>query len=797
VLLGAFSGAAAQIPTGPCALEGGCTGTNPLYVQLLEEQSVLFQARDLSRDISGKSAQWQTPYGLPRPLDMVSAHSAWIDTYPQSVMVRGEDSVLKTLGDEALWQVFREIGISAIHTNPLLEAGGYKLGSDETYKTIDGGYDPTSLRTAPEFGTDEDFKSFTEVAGRYGGSVYADIVPGHEGKGADFRLAEMAYKDYPGIFTMMEIPREDWSMLADVPEGRDQVNLSLDQVRALWEKGYIPGELERVIFYTDNEVDPKITNYGATPPVMGVDGTERRWVYMHYFKNGQPTLNWLDPSMAAQRLKMAEIVKQVVVLGATGVRIDAAPFTGVEPIPGSFTTESEGHPLSINGNEQLAMFARKMGGFTFSELALPYDDTANFKGFGADMYYDFFTRPAASHALIHGEPAFLKLCLDLVTNTYGIQTYEMIHALQNHDAIIYELNHYAKFSDELFLLGDEEVTGKFIYDKILGEMQAAMEPYDYIMYDNNYVYSTFVGFVTAVAGVEDPWSIVKGSEEYDRVFRGMQVLTVFNAMIPGIFMASAWDMVGSLPLKKEQVEDLIKDGDFRWLFRGAYDLMGFAEGKNTSAAGLLEPVSLFGTLPEQLEDDNSYVRFLQTLLTQRLAYGIPDAIQLAVDTQGSTLRLSHAIVNATATEGGVFMEITDCNFAMERTEVVEIDSVQPLIASANAVRVAKGMAPLDECVVWEALDIITDEILGRGDCNSGLSYSMSPWSGRAIAFIQTSSQPLPNDDEDDELSTGAVAGIVVGSLAGVGLVAGGAFAMSKQPSFSEKSGLDSPLVESA
>jgi hypothetical protein len=103
------------------------------------------------------------------------------------------------------------------------------------------------------------------------------------------------------------------------------------------------------------------------------------------------------------------------------------------------------------------------------------------------------------------------------------------------------------------------------------------------------------------------------------------------------------------------------------------------------------------------------------------------------------------------------------------------------------------MAPLDECVVWEALDIITDEILGRGDCSSGLSYSMLPWSGRAIAFIQTSSQP------DDKLSTGAIAGIVVGSLAGAGLVAGGAFAfaMSKQPSFSEKSSLESPLVQSA
>jgi maltose alpha-D-glucosyltransferase/alpha-amylase len=741
--------------TGSCSFADGCTAANPLYVQWLEGESVLFEAAELSKKVSGQSAQWNTPYGLPRPLDMVNSHSAWIDTYPQSVMVRDDESVLQTLGDEELWKVLQEIGINGIHTNPLLEAGGVMLGSDEIYKTIDGGYDPMSLKTAPEFGTDDDFKAFTATARRYGGNVYSDIVPGHEGKGADFRLAEMAYKEYPGIFTMMDIPEDDWSMLPEVVDGRDQVNLSVDEVEALWEKGYIPGQLQRVIFYTDNEVDPKITNYGATPPVLGVDGKMRRWVYMHYFKNGQPTLNWLDPSMAAQRLKMAEVVKQVVELGATGIRIDAAPFTGVETVPGEFTTISEGHPLSINGNEQLAMFTRKMGGFSFSELALPYDDTANFKGFGADMYYDFFTRPAASHALIDGNPDFLKLCIELVTDTYGIETREMVHALQNHDAIIYELNHYAKFTDEVFTLGEEEVTGGFIYDKILGEMQTAMDPYDYIMYDNNYVYSTFVGFVAAVSDVKDPWSIVKGSEDYDRVFKGMQVLTVFNSMIPGIFMASAWDMVGSLPLKVEQVEDLIVDGDFRWLFRGAYDMMGVADGKNTSAAGLTEPETLFGTLPEQLEDDNSYVRFLQKLLKQRLAYGIQDAVQVGVDTQGSTLRLSHAIVSADAKEG-VFMEITDCNFAMEATEVVQIDSVAALIDSTNQVRIAEGMGALDGCVEWEAVDIITDEILGSGNCNSGLSYPMLPWSGRAIAFILAngSSPQPPTSCTPSELGNG-------------------------------------------
>ena len=36
------------------------------------------------------------------------------------------------------------------------------------------------------------------TANWYGGTIIDDIVPGHTGKGADFRLAEMKYADYPG-----------------------------------------------------------------------------------------------------------------------------------------------------------------------------------------------------------------------------------------------------------------------------------------------------------------------------------------------------------------------------------------------------------------------------------------------------------------------------------------------------------------------------------------------------------------------------------------------------------------------
>ena len=41
---------------------------------------------------------------------------------------------------------------------------------------------------------------------RRGRTAIGDAIPGHSGKGADFRLAERGYADYPGLYHMEEAP---------------------------------------------------------------------------------------------------------------------------------------------------------------------------------------------------------------------------------------------------------------------------------------------------------------------------------------------------------------------------------------------------------------------------------------------------------------------------------------------------------------------------------------------------------------------------------------------------------------
>jgi trehalose synthase len=147
------------------------------------------------------------------------------------------------------------------------KAGRYPTAGAQT-PSVDGHFDRISMQIDPEFGTEEELRAVRDGEARTAHVIIDDIVPGHTGKGADFRLAEMKYGDYPGIYHMVSIAAgEDWNLLPDVPPGEDSVNLSQpSRERELEQAGYIIGRLQRVIFY---EAGVKETNWSATRAVTG------------------------------------------------------------------------------------------------------------------------------------------------------------------------------------------------------------------------------------------------------------------------------------------------------------------------------------------------------------------------------------------------------------------------------------------------------------------------------------------------------------------------------------------------
>ena len=246
-------------------------GTNPSYVQWLVSQSMLADADVLSRQLSGQPSMWRNPYARPDARRALHTASVWFTAYPISLITRAGESFLRAMGSDELWQAFQSIGIDAVHTGPVKQAGG--ISGWQLTPSVDGHFDRISTHIDPIFGTEDEFRRLCEIADKHGGSVIDDIVPGHTGKGADFRLAEMAYEDYPGVYHMVEVPEADWHLLPDVPAGQDGANLDAATEAELAAHGYIIGALQRVIFYSPGV---KETNWSATAPVKGVDGKVRR-----------------------------------------------------------------------------------------------------------------------------------------------------------------------------------------------------------------------------------------------------------------------------------------------------------------------------------------------------------------------------------------------------------------------------------------------------------------------------------------------------------------------------------------
>ena len=107
---------------------------------------------------------------------------------------------------------------------------------------------------------------------------------------------------------------------------------------------------------------------------------------------------------------------------------------------------------------------RKVGGFTFQELNLTIDDIREIGEAGADLSYDFINRPAYQHALATADTEFLRLTLR-TTLELGVDPASLVHALQNHDELTYELVHWSTgHRDDLFTYKGEEITGEELGD---------------------------------------------------------------------------------------------------------------------------------------------------------------------------------------------------------------------------------------------------------------------------------------------------------------------------------------------
>jgi len=681
---------------------GTASGDNPEYVAWLESESMLADARQFARKFAGQGSMWQNPYAAPDPRAAIEKAPVWFTAYPISMITPAGATFLGTLGSTQLWDAFQQIGITAIHTGPVKRAGGV-TGWDTT-PSVDGHFDRISTQFDDAFGTEDEFRAMCEVATDHGGLVIDDIVPGHTGKGADFRLAEMKIGDYPGIYHMVEIPREDWHLLPKVPKGRDSANLDAETEKSLTDAGYIVGEMQRVIFF---EPGVKETNWSATDAVLGPDGEEHRWVYLHYFKEGQPSLNWLDPTFAGMRLVIGDALHSLGDLGSGALRLDANGFLGVEKSATGGPAWSEGHPLSEAANQLIASMVRKVGGFTFQELNLTIDDIHSTSERGADLSYDFVNRPAYHHALAMEDAEFLRLTMR-TAREMGVDTVSLVHALQNHDEMTYELVHFATLhAGDTFMFRRKPIRGADLATLIRAELteKIAGETGTYnALFTTNGIASTLASVISASLGMADLSALT--NDDVEAIKRAHLLLAMYNAWQPGVFALSGWDLVGALPVERKQVAALIRDGDTRWIHRGAYDLLDFQPNASESTSKMPKARALYGPLNVQLEDPNSFVSRLREILAVRDRQGLATAQQVDIPavSNKAMLVLVHRLAEAD--------QVTVLNF-----------SAQTISGSVRSDELQPGS---------KVIDMVTGAPVGEVDDLHSLYVVLQPHEGRSL-----------------------------------------------------------------
>ena len=233
----------------------------------------------------------------PNPRAAVERASVWFTAYPLSLITAPGQSFLAALGDEDLWKAFEQIGIEAIHTGPVKRAGG-----------INGWeYDPQRGRAfRPDQHGDRSAVRHRGGVPRRCARRPRPTTARHrrhrsrahrQGRRLPARRDEP--QGLPGIYHMVDIPEEDWHLLPDVPPGQDSVNIDAGHRegfagRRLHHRPAAAGDLLRARREGDQlERHPRGGRHQRQ---------DRRWVYLHYFKAGQPSINWLDPTFSGMRL---------------------------------------------------------------------------------------------------------------------------------------------------------------------------------------------------------------------------------------------------------------------------------------------------------------------------------------------------------------------------------------------------------------------------------------------------------------------------------------------------------------
>ncbi len=247
---------------------------------------------------------------------------------------------------------------------------------------------------------------------------------------------------------------------------------------------------------------------------------------------------------------------------------------------------------------------------------------------------------------------------------------QLVHGLQNHDELTYELVHWAtRHEDDRFRFRGREIAGGQLAEEVRADLTESLTgTADYNrVFTQNGIACTTTSLIAATRGIARLDDITEA--DVPAIRDAHLLLCAYNAWQPGVFALSGWDLTGMLTVPADEVADLVAAGDTRWIERGAHDLLDLDPDATRSAAGMPRGRALYGPLSAQLDDPASFASRLAGILDIRREYGIATASQVDIPevAHPGMLVLVHRLDDGDA-RADAAMQVTVLNFSAESIE---------------------------------------------------------------------------------------------------------------------------------
>ena len=579
---------------------------DPGYIQQLEKRAMLAGSAGMAKIVSGSELAWRSAASQGSPDELLGFAETWLRLHPFTLLAEGQRSALAHLDNTTTFSILRELGAKGLYVAPLGGAGDMW---SNTYPGVRTGEDTVQYDFSEVAGNEQQYKRLMNGLIQNNMLMGSDLIPAATGIGPDFFLAARGYRDYPGAYSMVDVPQDLWKVLPDAAKEFDVQALPEQAVRALSDKGLLPKAMR-----DDGALFMQKTGWAATGKVRGLDGNTRRWVYRYYQNPQQPVLNWEDPSQAAVRILSGGAVSQVGMQGQALIGMNFEALHGLEPMLGAAdATAAFSVEPALTAAQTMSRQIRRYGGWGWlKDDNMTLYDIRDFMRGGVDYVMDSAFSPAVEHALLTGDATLLRFMAD-ETLRLGLDTRRFVHTTPAQEGINYTLPHLAFLSTKYSL--PEAAT---LRNQVIASMKAAASPSGSPVKDG-FLYSTTPGIAAMALGAQAyaPTDAMQAS-----IRSGHLALIHFKAMQPGVLMLSGQDLVGTLPLDPKALQGTSVANDVAALNRGGYALTSLAYGTPVTRYGLPSAKSLYGPADIQVMEKQSFLKSLRAITQKRSELGI-------------------------------------------------------------------------------------------------------------------------------------------------------------------------------